>query len=326
MAHTRLIPNYDLYGDQASPPWSNSFNFEWIPQRSASYQWLIQPHRHDAFVQVLYLTRGQVHAQIEQVHADIEAPCLIVVPAGHVHGFRFSPDIDGPVVTATQKALESLAATLLPELLATLRQPQIIPLGEQPRYMDRLMPLFLALEQESRSHAPGQVAAGMSLLLALMVQVGRICGLGSGQSLKTAAGATRAAPRQARQVERFRALVDRDFRTQHTVQAYAQAMGMTAGQLSRLCREALGLSAMGVIHARIVHEAQRELVYTSLPIKVLAAELGFEDDAYFSRFFRKHALISPKEFRARALSDMRADLAPSSAQPNSPAVADKDRV
>jgi AraC family transcriptional activator of pobA len=310
MAHTRVIPNYDLYGDQASPLWSNSFSFEWIPQRSASYQWLIQPHRHDAFVQVLYLTRGQVHAQIEQVHADIEAPCLIVVPAGHVHGFRFSPDIDGPVVTATQKALESLAATLMPELLATLRQPQIIPLGEQPRYMDRLMPLFLALEQESRSHAPGQVAAGMSLLLALMVQVSRISGLATGQALQAAAGA---ASRQARQVERFRALVDRNFRTQHTVQAYAQAMNITAGQLSRLCRQALGVSAMGVIQARIVHEAQRELVYTGLPIKVLAAELGFEDDAYFSRFFRKHALISPKEFRARALSDMRADLAPPNA-------------
>ena len=323
MAHTRVIPSYDLYGDQASPAWSNSFDFEWIPQRSASYQWLIQPHRHDAFVQVLYLTRGQVHAQIDQVRADVQAPCLIVVPAGHVHGFRFSPDIDGPVVTATQKALESLAATLLPELLVILRQPQLIALAEQPRYVDRLMPLFLALEQESRSHAPGQVAAGMSLLLALMVQVGRISGLGSGPSVQATAGAT---SRQARQVERFRALVDRDFRTQHTVQAYAQAMNVSAGQLSRLCRQALGLSAMGVIHARIVHEAQRELVYTSLPIKVLAAKLGFEDDAYFSRFFRKHTLISPKEFRARALNDMRTDLAPPSAQPNSPAVTDKDRV
>lgn len=328
MAYSRVIPNYDLYGDQASPAWSNSFNFEWIPQRSASYQWLIQPHRHDAFVQVLYLTRGQVQAQIDQLQVDIQAPCLLVVPAGHVHGFRFSTDIDGPVVTATQKVLESLAEALLPELLATLRQPQVIPLSEHPRYVDRLMPLFLALEQESRSHAPGQVAAGMSLLLALMVQVGRISGLGEGQAMRAVAGAS---SRKARQVERFRALVDRDFRMQHSVQAYAQAMSMTAGQLSRLCREALGLSAMGVIHARILHEAQRELVYTSLPIKLLAAELGFEDDAYFSRFFRKHTLISPREFRARALRDMRADLAPArldgeQAQPISPAVAENDRV
>ena len=103
MAYPRVIPNYDLYGDQASPAWSNSFNFEWIPQRSAPYQWFIQPHRHDAFLQLLYLTRGQVQVQIDDVHVEAHAPCLLVIPAGHVHGFRFSHDIDGPVVTASAR-------------------------------------------------------------------------------------------------------------------------------------------------------------------------------------------------------------------------------
>jgi len=81
---------------------------------------------------------------------------------------------------------------------------------------------------------------------------------------------------------------------------------VTAGQLSRRCREALGLSGLDVINARLLHEAQRDLVYTHLPIKQLAAELGFEDDAYFSRFFRKHMGISPTAFRSRALLSMQA--------------------
>lgn len=307
MAYPRVIPNYDLYGDQASPAWSNSFNFEWIPQRSAPYQWFIQPHRHDAFLQLLYLTRGQVQVQIDDVHVEAHAPCLLVIPAGHVHGFRFSPDIDGPVVTATQKTLESLAAATMPELLATIRKPRVLPLQDDMRYVNRLMPLFLALEQESRSHAPGQLAAGMSLLLALMIQVCRISGPeGDGQ----APASMGVSSRKARQIEKFRALVDRDFRKQHSVQAYAQEVGVTAGQLSRLCREVLGMSGLDVINARILHEAQRELVYTSLPVKQLAAELGFDDDAYFSRFFRKHTGVSPKVFRANALREMRADSPP----------------
>ncbi len=306
MAFPRAIPNYDLYGDAASPAWSHGFNFEWIPQRSGPYQWVIQPHRHDAFVQLLYLTRGQAQVQIDDAQVQAQSPCLVLVPAGHVHGFRFSPDIDGPVVTASQKTLESLAEALIPDLLHTLRKPQVIPLQNDLRHVDRLMPLFLALEQEGRSHAPGQVAAGMSLLLTLMIQVGRIGGLGddaAGQALVPHGS------RKGRQVERFRALVDRDFRREHSVQAYAQAMGMTAGQLSRLCRQVLGMSALGVINARILHEAQRELVYTSLPIKRLASELGFDDDAYFSRFFRKHTGSSPKDFRATALRNMRQDVA-----------------
>jgi AraC-like DNA-binding protein len=52
-------------------------------------------------------------------------------------------------------------------------------------------------------------------------------------------------------------------------------MGLTAGQLSRICREVLGMSALDVINARLVHEAQRELVYSVGSVKQLAAELGF---------------------------------------------------
>ena len=44
------------------------------------------------------------------------------------------------------------------------------------------------------------------------------------------------------------------------------------------------MSTLDVINARVVHEAQRELVYSSLSIKQVAAELGFDDEAYFGRF------------------------------------------
>lgn len=293
----RTIPNYALYGDQAPPAWSNSFNFEWIPQRSALYQWEIQVHRHDAFLQLLYLTAGHVDVAMNGARIHAEAPCLIVVPAGAAHGFSFSPQVEGPVVTATQKVLESMAAMLMPALVAVIRTPQVVALPADNRHVDSLMPLFLALERESRTHAAGQMAAGMSLLTTLLVQVARITdALATGE---LAAPAT--SSRKTRQVEQFKHLLDQHVLAHWAVQRYADAMGLTAGQLSRVCREVLGMSALDVINARLVHEAQRELVYTALPIKRLAAELGFEDDAYFSRFFRRHTGISPKVFRAQAL-------------------------
>ena len=293
----RNIPNYALYGDQATPAWSNSFNFEWIPQRSALYQWDIQVHRHDAFVQLLYLTAGDVEVAMNGARIQADAPCLIVVPAGAAHGFSFSPCVEGPVVTATQKVLESMAALLMPELLAVIRTPRVMALPADNRHVESLMPLFLALERESRTHASGQMAAGMSLLTTLLVQVARIAGAPeAGEAQVQPAGS-----RKTRQIEQFKALLDQHVLVHWPVQSYADAMGLTAGQLSRICREVLGMSALDVINARLVHEAQRELVYTSLPIKRLAAELGFEDDAYFSRFFRRHTGLSPKVFRAQAL-------------------------
>ena len=77
-------------------------------------------------------------------------------------------------------------------------------------------------------------------------------------------------------------------------------MGLSAGQVSRLCREASGLSSLDVINARVVHEAERELVYSTLGIKQIAGLLGFSDDAYFVRFFRKQTGTTPTEFRQAA--------------------------
>jgi len=294
---TRVIPNYALYGDPAQPGWQNSFDFEWISQRSGRYNWEIQPHLHDAFIQILYLVQGSGEVLLDNAKWRAQAPCLLLVPAQTVHGFQWDGPVDGPVVTAAQRPLESLAGVVIPDLAQTIRKPAVIPLEEHTRHADALMPLFLAIERESRLHAMGQVAAGMLLLTALMVQVARL-------SSVLAPAPSSISSRKAVQIEKFRALVDENFKKHLPMETYAGQLGITVGQLSRLCREALGLSSLEVIHARLIHEAQRELVYTSSSIKQLAYLLGFADEAYFGRFFRKHTGLSPREFRARALQDM----------------------
>lgn len=293
----RTIPNYALYGDQAQPGWVNSFNFEWIPQRSRPYNWQIRPHTHDGLIHFLFAQKGSVEVLLDEAKWNMPAPCLLIIPAQTVHGFHFSPDVDGPVVTAAQKPLESIAALVMPELLQVIRTPAVIPVGEASRHAESLMTLFREAEREWRMHAVGQVAAGMALLTALLVQVARL------SSVHGAAPAS-VSSRKALQVEKFRSLVDKKFRTRLPIDAYASELGVTPGQLSRLCRDVLGVSALEVINARIIHEAQRELVYASISIKQVAATLGFVDEAYFGRFFRKHTGMSPKQFREEGLAHL----------------------
>ena len=59
----------------------------------------------------------------------------------------------------------------------------------------------------------------------------------------------------------------------------------------------VGTSALDVIHGRLLLEAKRQLIYTTAPVTSLAFELGFQDPAYFSRFFRKNTGIAPGKFR-----------------------------
>ncbi len=96
--------------------------------------------------------------------------------------------------------------------------------------------------------------------------------------------------------------MNEQFKSSQTVASYANRIGVSAGQLTRLTKEVLGLTALEVINTRLIFEAERELTYTADSIKQIAAKLGFEDEAYFSRFFKKETQQSPKAFRQRSAS------------------------
>lgn len=294
---TRVIPNYSLYGVQAQPAWQNWFDFEWIPQRSRPYNWKIRPHKHDALIQILYLTRGSGEVLIDHAKACFTAPCLIIVPAQTVHGFDFSEDVDGPVVTAAQRPLESMMGLAGPELLASLRKPAVIALDEVSGHAESLMPLFLAIEREAQIQAASQVTAGMALLTSLCILIARLTHVND-------AAASKSNSRKSVQIEKFRSMVDENFKKHLPIGDYAEQLGITPGQLSRLCREVLGVSSLDIINARMIHEAQRVLVYTGNSVKQLAYALGFADETYFCRFFRKHTGLSPREFRAKAMDSL----------------------
>lgn len=295
---TSTIPNYALYGDEAQPAWLDMVHFEHIHERSSLFKFEIDPHFHDGLIQLLYVTSGGGEVFIDGAKWPVHPQTLIVVPARHVHGFHFSHDIDGPVVTAAQRPLESLVSVGAPDLLRYIREPLVLGVGDAVRHVDALMPLFEAIERETRVHGSGEASAGSALLMAVFVQIARIAAsLQSREGLDTAARS-----RKAAQVERFRALVDAHFRERLGIESYAAELGLSAGQLSRLCREALGMSSLDVLNARVVHEAERELVYSTLSIKQIAAVLGFGDEAYFGRFFKKQTGRTPTEFRDAARS------------------------
>ena len=294
---TRVIPNYSLYGVQPQPGWKSLFDFEWIPQRSRPYNWTIRPHKHDALIQILYLMEGSGEILLDDTRYLMRSPCLISIPAQTVHGFNFADNVNGPAVTAAQRPLESLLGVSNPELIALIRKPAAIALDQATQHAESLMPLFLAIEREARIQSAGQATAGMALLAAVCIHMSRLSSAGDTVSSTPIS-------RKTTQLEKFRAMLDENYKKHLPITAYAEHLGITPGQLSRLCREVLGVSSLDIIHARLIHEAQRELVYTANSTKQLAYFLGFADETYFCRFFRKHTGLSPSEFRAKAVAVM----------------------
>ena len=104
---------------------------------------------------------------------------------------------------------------------------------------------------------------------------------------------------QAQQLRRFRSLIESQYLKHWPVIRYARRLAMSETSLNRLCRRQAGCTAFELIQRRLALEARRRLVYAGSPVSGIAAELGFKDPAYFSRFFRRHGGISPNEYRRR---------------------------
>ncbi|CAM5189850.1 AraC family transcriptional activator of pobA OS=Castellaniella defragrans OX=75697 GN=HNR28_001903 PE=4 SV=1 [Castellaniella defragrans] len=289
----RENPEYGLYATSGLDHWVDSVHIEFIPTRSSLNHWVIRPHFHKSFIQILYLTRGGGEIGFGKDRFTVQAPCILSIPEQIEHSFHFSPQVDGPVITAVQHVLERIIGAADPDMLGVLREPFSIEFEQDDPAPRTLEPLFDAILKEFLSHQVAQPGICMSLLAALVMRIGRIR---HSQGLTLEAGSTR----KAQLVQRFRELVDEAYCEHRALGAYAGKLGVTVGHLTRLCREVLGMSASAVINERLVHEASRDLVYTSDAVKLLAWKLGFDDEVYFSRFFKKHTGLSPVQFREQA--------------------------
>lgn len=287
-----LVPTYALYGERPKSALAEAFHCESIASRSRLHDWRIKPHRHEAFFQILYLRGGSGEAVFGAQRLAIEPPCVITVPARAAHGFAFSRDIDGIVITVIGRHLEAMLGGA-PDLLPSLAQPRLHRLDAGSARHARLDRWLGAFAEEFAGAAAWRALAMQAALVRVLIELAR--GL---------ADVERAQPgpayRKQRHLRRFNALVDRDYRQRRPIADYAAELGITATQLNRICRELRGCSALGVVNARILLEAERDLVYTTLGVKEVALGLGFADAAYFTRFFVRQTGRTPSAFREHA--------------------------
>lgn len=97
----------------------------------------------------------------------------------------------------------------------------------------------------------------------------------------------------------FQDLVEGNFTKEHGVAYYADKLFIQPNTLSKLTKRFYGKSPGQVIKERVMVEAKRMLYLTQSSVKEISYGLGFDDPAYFNRFFKKWAQITPEEYRQR---------------------------
>ncbi|ERS81761.1 MULTISPECIES: helix-turn-helix domain-containing protein [unclassified Halomonas] len=287
------VPVFKLYGETRHWPTPDLLHCESIPERSRLHDWRIRPHRHSDLVHLLHLSAGEVELELEGSLHRGRAPLLIVVPALCIHGFRFSPDTQGHIITLARPLGEALASRL-GEAAAILNRAAPYPLGEpQARRIARLV---AQVDEEYRHPAPGRERLLGALCDALVVEASRLS-VPPGDAARSP-GPRREA-RSLRHLKHYQALIEQQFRQQPSVERFAEQLGMTSAHLNLLCRRLAGRSALQLLHERLLLEAKRQLTYTNMTVGQVADSLGFSEPAYFTRFFKRLTGFSPRDFRRR---------------------------
>ena len=98
-------------------------------------------------------------------------------------------------------------------------------------------------------------------------------------------------------LEKFWPLIDTHWKDFTKIDDYAKHLFISGSQLNRILKENTGKSAMEWVQEKKMTEARRMLLYSDYSIKEIAYESGFDDPAYFNRFFKKWNLGTPQQFR-----------------------------
>ncbi|WP_137920206.1 AraC family transcriptional regulator [Hydrogenophaga sp. 2FB] len=290
-----LVPFREVRHDQPD----DCLHYESVAVRGAEMDWTIPAHRHEGLHQFQMLEQGGVRGTIDGREFEAQAPVLLMLAPGSVHGFTYTPDTVGhqvTVPTATLRQLlggSNLADT---ELATSCVLPDIEGQG-----MVESRQLFAQVEREFRTQSPGRVHALLACATLLAVQFLRHRGehfrRERGQGARDAL------------LQRYRALVEQHYREHQPLSFYADTLGVTPDHLSRTCRGATKQSALHILHERLMLEARRLLAYSSMPVTEVAQQLGYDDAAYFSKFFSRCVGNTPSEYRTLVASGVRGGMA-----------------
>ncbi|MEI5519290.1 AraC family transcriptional regulator [Streptomyces brasiliscabiei] len=254
-------------------------------------------HRIDFHVVMLF-DGGPVHHMIDFTGYEVGAGELLWIRPGQVHRFSRATGYRGTVLTMRPGFLPR--ATVEATGLYRYDLPPLLRPDEA-----RLTGLRHSLAQLEREYTDTatlppvlHTAVLRHSLTAFLLRLAHLAEAGPGGSAGSGASGEGEHRTDDSTFTRFRDAVERDFAVNHSVSAYADALGYSRRTLVRAVRAATGETPKGFIDKRVVLEAKRLLAHTDLPIGRVGVAVGFPDAANFSKFFHLHTGATPVAFRA----------------------------
>lgn len=255
---------------------------------------LHRPHRH-SFYHLVVFTKGKGSHTIDFETFPVKPYQIYFMTPGQVHGWHFKGDVDGYIVHFN----DVLFTTFLQNSHYLERFSFFQGKAEDgvcqlpPSVQSSVSQLFESMLQEigrGKEQNPDLIRLK---LLELFITVDRSCVKRKGKSV----------PQQKHTLLRsFQQLIDKHFRDIKLPKEYADLLYITPNHLNALCQELVGKTAGDLIRDRVLLEAKRLLTNADETVTEIAYDLNFQDNSYFTRFFKKNEGVTPEEFRKKIIT------------------------
>ena len=281
------IPVVDFYGEATEWPVTDLIHCENLSSRSEEHNWHIDTHRHQNLLQLFYVSQGTGEARVDDQSFTLGNQHILIIPPMCVHTLTWTPGSEGFVVLMALPLINRIATEL--ESRPWSREDQLMfKLSDQNSTIATTLETLVCEYNTQNLHRTNILE---SLAKALMAWLDRI----RQREIKKHIHPSKAEMK----VGTFRVLLEGNFNRHHNVGWYADQLAITAPHLTSICQTITHKTALELIHERIMIEAKRSLLYTGKTTAEIGRLLGFTDPAYFNRFFKRMAGVTPGQFKLK---------------------------
>ncbi|MDR1469394.1 MAG: AraC family transcriptional regulator [Spirochaetaceae bacterium] len=249
-----------------------------VLKRSA--KWREEPHSH-AFLEVMFIKSGSGEAIVGGKRHTLAGGDILIHNARTPHN-EFSSERDPLEIYFF--AAEKIELSGLPKgHLVAPEKTNLLHTGEDA---DTFAFYFSALVKESQSEAHMAKEMTESLTRATLIMILRLLMSDSEQYLKI-----------NRLYFRAKTYIDEHFANINSVEEICRVQHISSYYLTHLFKSHSGTTPLRYLIGRKLELAKRLLKTTSLPVREIAQDCGWEDAAYFSKVFKAHEKVTPLEYR-----------------------------
>ncbi|WP_316763648.1 helix-turn-helix transcriptional regulator [Pedobacter aquatilis] len=248
-----------------------------------------EPHRHDFYYCVL-VDKGSMEMEVDFKKVRLIDQTLFLSYPGQIHQINSARVEHGWFLAFDPSMLDEQLKNILDQCLSEIILTPLSP--EQSAglciFMDNLFAIYNDPQHMFRQ------AITQSMVTALIYQLASIYLSMERFNL------IRHSARSIEITKAFKQALRNNLKTIRRPSEFAEKMNMTTSYLNDTVKAVTGFSVSYYIQQEMMREGQRLLHYSSLSVKEIGNALGFEDEKYFNRLFKKVIGISPGAFRKKA--------------------------